>query len=190
MTLLIIGIVIWVALHFLKRVAPSLRAGMDRAMGAKPARGVIALLLVVSIVLMVIGYRAEPNDPVYTPLAGMGHLNNLLMLVSILLFGAGSSKGKARGLFRHPMLMGVIVWAGAHLLVNGDKASVVLFGSMAIWAVVQIVLINRAEPNWTRLKPGPIARDFRLLVIALVLFAIIAAIHIWLGHSPFLGTYA
>jgi uncharacterized membrane protein len=190
MTLLIVGIVIWVALHFLKRVAPGLREQMNASMGEKLARGVISLLLLGSIVLMVIGYRVEPYDPVFAPMAGMGHLNNLLMLVAVILLGAGSSKGKARAMMRHPMLTGVIVWAVAHLLVNGDLASIILFGSMGVWAVVQMLLINRAEPNWVRPEPGPFARDIRLLVISLVVFAVIAAIHIWLGHNPFMGTYA
>ena len=190
MTLLYIGIAIWILVHILKRVAPGLRAALDNAVGTGPAKGVIALLLVVSIVLMVIGYRAEPYDPVYAPMAGMGHLNNLLMLISVMLLGAGSSKGKMRSWFRHPMLLGVILWSFAHLLVNGDSASVVLFGAMAVWAVLEILLINRAEPNWTRPAAGPIKGDIRLFVIALVLYAIITGIHIALGHNPFLGTYA
>ncbi len=190
MTLLYLGIAIWILVHFFKRIAPEARSGMDRAMGQGPAKGVIAVLLVISIVLMVIGYRAEPYDPVYAPIAGMGHLNNLLMIAAVMLMGAGSSKGKMRSWFRHPMLLGVIVWSFAHLLVNGDYASVVLFGSMALWAVAEIILINRAEPTWSRPEPGPIKGDIRLFVISLVLYAIIAGIHIALGHNPFLGTYA
>lgn len=190
MALLIIGIAIWIGVHFLKRIAPGVRSAMDSAMGQGPARGVIAVALIVSIVLMVIGYRAAPYDVVYAPITGMGHLNNLLMIVSLMLFGAGNSKGKMRSWMRHPMLAGVIVWAFAHLLVNGDSASIILFASMAVWAFVQMMLINRAEPDWTAPEPGPISGDIRLLVISLVLYAVIAGIHIWLGYSPFLGTYA
>ena len=190
MTLLIVGIAIWVLVHLFKRLSPSGRAALDTALGQGPAKGVIALLLVVSVVLMVIGYRAEPYDPVYSPWPGMGHLNNLLMLLAVMLMGAGSSKGKLRAWLRHPMLTGVIVWSVAHLLVNGDLASVVLFGSMASWAVVEMLVINGSSGPYHRLEPGPIKGDIRLLVISLVLYAIIAGIHIWLGHNPFLGTYA
>ena len=111
------------------------------------------------------------------------------MYIAILLFGMGSSKGKMRAWFRHPMLMGVITWSVAHLLVNGDLASVILFGGLAIWAIIQILLINRAVVDWARPEAGPVARDIRLLVIALVLYAVIAAIHTWLGYNTFLGTY-
>lgn len=190
MILLIFGIAIWIGVHFLKRLAPGVRSGMDGALGQGPAKGVIALMLVGSIVLMVMGYRSAPYDLVYAPIAGMGHLNNLLMIVSIMLFGAGNSKGKMRSWLRHPMLAGVIVWAFAHLLVNGDTASIVLFSSMAVWAFVQMILINRAVPDWTAPRPGTISGDIRLLVISLVLYGVIAGIHIWLGYNPFLGTYA
>ena len=189
MTTLIVALLIWTLVHYFKRLSPSGRATLDASMGQGPAKSVIALLLLISIVLMVIGYRGADDLYVYAPIAGMGHLNNLLMFFAVLLFGMGSSKGKMRAWFRHPMLMGVITWAIAHLLVNGDLASVVLFGGLAVWAVLQMVLVNRAVPDWTRPEAGPGARDIRLLVIAAVLYAIIAFIHIWLGYNPFLGTY-
>ncbi len=190
MQVMIVGILLWVAAHFFKRVIPGARAAMDRVMGAGPARGAIAGVIVLSIVLMVVGFRAEPYDPVYTPFPGMGHLNNLLMLVALFLSGAGNSKGRARAWLRHPMLWSVVIWSGAHLLVNGDLASIILFGSLGVWALLEMLLISRAEGPWQRPEPGPIKGDIKLAVITLVLFAIIAGIHIWLGHNPFLGTFA
>lgn len=189
MTLLIVGILLWVLVHFFKRLAPDMRAGMDSKLGAGPARGIIAVLLILSVVLMVKGFRSEEFSAVYTPFPSIGHLNNLLMLGAIFLFGAGNSKGKARAWLRHPMLAGAIVWSVAHLLVNGDLGSIILFGSIGIWAIAQMALINRAEGPWQRPEPGPIAGDIKLVVITLVLFGIITAVHNWLGYSPFLGTY-
>ena len=190
MTLLFLGIAMWIIFHFLKRLAPGVRRGMDTSMGQGPAKGVIALLLVVSIVFMVLGFKQYDAPQLYDPMPGMGHLNNLLMIAAIALLGMGSSKGTLRSKLRHPMLWGVIVWSVAHLLVNGDGASVVLFGSMAAWALVQMLLINRSQPDWTPLKPGTAVGDVRLVVIATVLFLIIGFIHKALGYSPFLGTYS
>jgi len=189
MTLLILGLLLWVAVHLFKRVSPSARASLDVRFGKK-ARGGIALLLLGSIVLMVMGYRAAPIEPVYQPLAGAGHLNNLLMLIAVFLIGAGSAKGVTASKLRHPMLLAVIVWAGAHLLVNGDLASIILFGGTGLWAIVEMVVISRAEGPWQRPAPGPIKKDIRVAVISVVLFAVFAGVHILLGHNPFLGTYA
>lgn len=189
MTYLIIGIALWALAHLLRRILPGLRSALAETLPSGADRGVIALALLVSLVLMVLGYRRADFVPVYDPLPGAGHLNNLLMYVAIVLFGMGSSKGSMRAWLRHPMLWGVIVWGGAHLLVNGDLASVVLFGSMIVWAGVEMVAINASEGPWQRREPGPFARNFILLGIAAVLYALIASVHIWLGYNPFLGTY-
>ncbi|MCP5085631.1 MAG: hypothetical protein GY952_02310 [Rhodobacteraceae bacterium] len=189
MKLLAIGLVFWVLLHFFKRLAPGLRASMQAKLGEGPAKGVMSLLIIGSFVLMVLGYRAAPFEPVYTPIAGMGHLNNLLMVIAVVLMGAGSSKGRMRSMLRHPMLTGAIVWAAAHLLVNGDQASILLFGGVALWAVAEIGIISFAEGPWQRPEPGPVSGDVRLLVISAVLFVVVVAVHFWLGYSPFLGSY-
>lgn len=184
MTLLILGLALWVLAHFFKRLLPAQRA----ALGDK-GKGPVAGAILLGVVLMVIGYRSAGTMPVYTPMAGMGHANNLLMLFSIFLFGAGSAKGVFASKIRHPMLWGLVIWAFAHLLVNGDLASIILFGGLGIWALVQMMLINRAEGVWERPEAGPIAKDGRLVIITLGLYAVIAGLHTLLGYSPFAGTY-
>lgn len=184
MTPLILGMILWITPHFLKRLAPDARA----AMGAK-AKGPIALILLISVLLMIVGYRAAEVIPIYAPLKGMGHLNNLLMLVSIFLLGAGAGKGSLVDKIRHPMLWGAVVWGGAHLLVNGDLASIILFGGIALWGLAQMLLINKAEGPWQRPAPGSLKGDAKNLVITLVIYLIAILIHLWLGHSPFLGSY-
>jgi uncharacterized membrane protein len=184
MTLLILGLAIWIAAHLFKRIAPGARA----ALGEK-GKGLVAVALLISVVLMVIGYRGAEVSPVYTPIPGIGHLNNLLMLVSVFLFGVGGTKGVLYTKLRHPMLLGMLTWAVAHLLVNGDLASIVLFGVLGLWAIVEMVVINAAGP-WARPTEGKgLKGDLRNGVATLVLVGIIGAIHIWLGHNPFLGTY-
>lgn len=184
MPILILGLILWTVSHLFKRVAPGARA----TLGAGPGKMLVTVLSLAAVILMVIGYRRAEIDPVYTPLPGMGHLNNLLMLVAVFLVGVPHSKGRVKAMLRHPMLAGVVVWAVAHLLVNGDMASIVLFGWLGIWAVVSMMLINLRE-SWTRPQPGPLRGDAINLAISLVVYAVIAGIHIWLGYNPFLGTY-
>lgn len=184
MQILVLGLFLWVAAHLFRRIAPGLRARM----GEMPGKMAVTVLSLAAIILMVIGYRRAEIVPVYTPLRGMGHLTDLLMLVALFLFGVSHSKGRLRAYLRHPMLMSVIVWAVAHLLVNGDLASIVLFGGLALWAVASILLIN-AQSIWDRPAPGGLRGDAIAFVIALVLYGLIAGIHIWLGHNPFLGSY-
>jgi uncharacterized membrane protein len=184
MTLLVLGLVLWTAAHFFKRLAPGGRAALARSLGEGPSKGVVAAVIAVGLVLIVVGYRAAPFTAVYEPPSWGIHLNNLMMLVAVGLLGAGHSKSRARSWLRNPMLTAVVVWAIAHLLVNGDAASLVLFGWMGLWAVADIMTIDAQDTP----KPAPaatLAGDVRLVVITLVLYAVIAGIHAWLGHWPF-----
>ena len=185
MTLLILGLVLWTAAHLFKRAAPDARAGVTARLGAGPSRGVMALLILAGLILIIVGYRGAPFVPVYDPPAWGVHLNNLAMFLAVALMGAGQSKGHARSWLRHPMLTGVLVWAFAHLVVNGDEASLILFGWMAAWALASMAVINAREPVWVRPAPGPWSGDVRLLAIAAVLYALIATVHTWLGYWPF-----
>ena len=187
MTLLVLGLLIWTAAHLFKAAAPDRRAALTASLGEGASKGVFAAVIGLGLVLMIWGYRAAPFIPVWTPPLWGTHLNNLLMLFSVALFGAGNSKGRARSLLRHPQLTAVIVWAVAHLLVNGDVASLVLFGGIALWAVANMALINARDGAWVRPEPGPLKGDLRLAIIALVLYGVIAAIHTWLGYPVFPG---
>ena len=72
MKILIAGLIIWTLGHYFKRLMPSGRVALETSIGQGPAKGAIALLLVISIVLMVIGYRSANGLHVYAPLAGIG----------------------------------------------------------------------------------------------------------------------
>jgi uncharacterized membrane protein len=87
---------------------------------------------------------------------------------------------------RHPMLTSVKLWSVAHLLVNGDLASIILFGGMLVWAVGSVIMINRAE-TWERSAPGDKGRDVIFIVITVVTFAVMVGIHVALGVNPFPG---
>ena len=185
MLLLVLGLALWIAAHAFKRAAPAQRGALAARLGEGPAKGVVAAVIGVGLVLMIVGYRGAPFVPLYTPPAWTVHLNNLLMLGAVALMGMGQSKGRARSWLRHPMLTGVMVWAVAHLLVNGDLASLVLFGGLGLWAAASVAVINAGEPDWTRPAPGPVSGDIRLLAITAVVFAVIAGVHAWLGYWPF-----
>ncbi|MBL4929816.1 NnrU family protein [Fuscibacter oryzae] len=184
MPVLILGLLLWVLAHTFKRMAPGLRARMGDA-----GKGLVAALILLGVLLMVIGYRQTDFIPIYNPFPGAGHLNNTLMLISVFLFGVGGTKGTLYTRMRHPMLWGTVVWAVAHLLVNGDLASIVLFGCLAIWAFIEMSLINGAGP-WLRPVHGRgLKGDAMNLVGTVVIIGVAALIHQWLGHPVFLGNY-
>ena len=180
--ILVLGVAIWWVAHLFKRVAPERRA----AMGNK-GRGLVAAALGLSIVLMVIGFKQAEHIDFWYPPSMMIHANNLLVLIAIWMMSPAGQKGKLLQGVRHPMLMGFGIWAAAHLLVNGDLASVVLFGGLLAWAVAEVVVINAAEPEWEPRTDGSIAKDGMFMAGSVVLLAVIGYIHGWLGYWPFAG---
>ncbi len=181
MTMLILGVLLWAYSHLMKRVTPGFRASL----GDGPGKGVASLLTFVALGLMIYGYRQADVVMLWTPPAFMVHINNFLMILAVVLLNLGYSRGRLRGLMRHPMLTSVKLWAVAHLLVNGDLASVILFGGLLAWAVVDVIMINKMEPAWVRPAPGPLVNDAIYLALSAVLLAVISYVHTWLGYFPF-----
>jgi uncharacterized membrane protein len=110
-------------------------------------------------------------------------INNLLMVLAVYLYAASGTKAALARKIRHPQLTAVKTWAVAHLLVNGDLPSVILFGGLLAWAVVSVILINRAQREWTPpvAKPGA---EWKAIVGTVVVTVVIMLIHNWLGYQP------
>lgn len=179
MTLLILGLALWIVPHWLRRLAPEMRAGW----GDK-AKGPLALLMLLGIILMVIGYRMADGAVFWGRSSMMAGINNLAMLVSIYLFAAAGMKTAVARKIRHPMLWGVALWSGAHLLVNGDVPSFVLFGGMGLWALVSMVLINRAGA-WVVPAAKPVKFEAMAAAGSLILYGVIVLVHYALGYPTF-----
>lgn len=182
MGLLIAGLALWVVAHLFKRLAPGLRAPMGNA-----GKGVVAVALVASVVLMVYGYRAAEGAVYWGRSPALVGINNLLMLVAFYIYAVGGPKGPRVWIgtkLRHPQLIGFSIWAAGHLLVNGDVPSFILFGGLLIWAQVEIVLINAQDGPWTPPPRAAMRKEVTYIVAAVVLMGVIMVIHNWLGYQP------
>lgn len=175
----ILGLVLWTGAHLFKRLAPGARAGLGDA-----GKGVVAVLSILGIVAMVVGYRAWDSTFFWGRHPALVGINNLLMVFAIYLFAASGAKSWITTKIRHPQLTAVKVWALAHLLVNGDVASFVLFGGLMMWAVLEVILINRTSGPWVRGPVKPNA-EIKAVVATVVVMGVVSAVHIWLGYNPF-----
>lgn len=180
MTILVLGLVLWFGAHLFKRMAPQVRAAMGDT-----GRGLVALTILASVLLMIWGYRSADGAFFWGAGAALKGVNNLLVLVAFYLFSAAGMKTAIARHLRHPMLWGVVLWAGAHSMVNGDVPSFVLFGGLGIWALVEMVVINRSQPVWAPPARQPKRREMMAVGGALAVYGAAAMIHIWLGYNPF-----
>lgn len=186
MTVMILGLGLWWVSHLFPIYMTAKRAKVASLLGEKPYKALFALVSLGAVVLMVVGFRQSGFTEIWNPPGWTVHLNNLLMLLAVFLFGAKNAKSSAKHHIRHPMLMSVKVWAVAHLLVNGDLASILLFGGLLGWAVVAMIGSNRRDGVWARPAKGDRAGLIRHGVITIVVFAVIVAIHgPLLGINPF-----
>lgn len=182
MVLLISGVVLWWAAHLFKRVAPASRA----ALGAR-GKGLVAVLVILSVVLMVLGYQQAEGPVWWGPSAALTGINNLLVLLAFYLYAADGMGTRITARIHHPQLTGFSLWAIAHLLVNGDLPSLVLFGGLLVWAGVEIVLLNRAGAWKRRVGPFPARKEAMAAVGAVVVTLVVGLIHGWVGPWPFGG---
>jgi len=148
MTYLILGLIVFLGVHSVRIVNEDWRTRTRSRIGALPWKGLYSVLSVIGFGLIVWGFGQARQQPVqlWSPPVGMRHLASLLTLMAFVLLVAAYVPGngiKAR--FHHPMVLGVMVWAVAHLLSNGNIGHVVLFGSFLIWAMADFLAARQRD---------------------------------------------
>jgi uncharacterized membrane protein len=185
MNLLIAGVLLWVLGHLSPSFAPGLRQSLIDKVGAGPYRGVFALMIVSSLLLIVFGWRGTPEEYLYILPVWSRQLGFVLMFASVFLLGAAHGKSIIKRYIRHPMLMGVFVWSVSHLLTNGTTRALILFGALGIWALIEMPLINARNRDWARPEATPLTAELKGLIISAVVFSVLILIHPYIaGVSP------
>ncbi|TAK93183.1 MAG: protein NrnU [Aquabacterium sp.] len=175
---LALGLLIFLGVHSVRIFADGWRTRTRDRMGALPWKGVYSLLSIVGFVLIVHGFGQTRLAPVvlWVPPLPMRHIAALLTLITFIFLVAAYVPGNAiKAKLRHPMILGVKVWALAHLLANGQLAHVVLFGSFLLWAILNF----RASRQRDRLAPPAPLRSSALATMLTVAVGVAA----WVGFA-------
>jgi uncharacterized membrane protein len=184
MALLVMGVILWSAVHLLPTAGSSLRSRLVDKLGESAYKGLFALLILSALGLMILGWRSAETTLVYLPPAPLRPLVLALMVLSFLLFGASGRPTRIGRIVRHPQLTGLLTWAVAHLLANGDSRSLVLFGGLGLWSLAAIVTINRRDGAWVRPEPPPLLKDAVGVLVSLALLALVIYLHPWIAGVP------
>lgn len=186
MTKLVLGVLLWSVTHLVPAVAVDFRRNLIGRMGENPYKGVFTLVMVFSIYLIISGWKATLPEFLYVPPSWGRHAASLLVLIAFILFAASHGQNNIKRFIRHPQLTAVAVWGIAHLLANGESRSIVLFGGLALWAIIDIALLNRRDGAWRKPDPAPRKKDVVAVAAGLVVYLVIAKLHQWMfGFSPF-----
>ncbi|TWG99301.1 putative membrane protein [Mesorhizobium sp. J18] len=189
MSILVLGLVLFLGAHSVRIVAPGIRSGIIERGGMGAWMIPYAAVSVIGLVLIVIGYGVAREAPVIVtePPAGLRHLALALMLPVFPLLLAAYLPGRIRARLRHPMLIATVIWGVAHLLANGTLADILLFGGFALWALIDIFSISgRSETPARTVKVSHWRNDLVAVVAGLAIYAaFVARLHDWLvGVSP------
>ena len=191
MSALVIGLIVFLGTHSVRIVAEDWRRARIQAMGTVAWKGLYSAIALLGFVLIVWGYalsRAAPIDVWHPPL-WTKHVAALLTIPAfVLLAAAYVSATRIKAAVKHPMLVGVKLWAFAHLLANGRLADIVLFGAFLAWAILDFRAARaRDRAMGVVVEPGSLTRDAIALVVGMIAWAAFA-FHLhaaWSGVRPF-----
>jgi uncharacterized membrane protein len=191
MTYLLLGLILFLGVHSVRIFADDFRTRTIARIGLNPWKGIYTLLSLAGFALLCYGYgltRAEGNF-LWNPPRWTYHVNALLTLIAFILVAASHVKGnRIKARVGHPMVLGVKVWAFAHLLSNGRAGDVVLFGAFLAWAVVDFIASRKRDRAAGTMYPVlGASRDAIVIVAGVVSYVVFAFwLHFWLiGVKPF-----
>lgn len=182
---LCIGVLLFMLVHFIPSLARGLKSSLIVHIGEHPYKGLFSLFLVIAVALIVFGWRSTVPELVYLPPRWGAQFTVVLMLISFVLFGAAQYPTRIKRVIRHPQLTGMVVWSLGHLMSNGDSRSLILFGGLGLWALIEILLINRREGPWIKPHGPTLFVEVRGVVISVVIFFVLMYLHPYFaGVSP------
>jgi uncharacterized membrane protein len=182
MTILLSGLVLFFGIHAVP-MFPSFKASLQSRFGAMRFKALYSLIAISGFALILLGYsqaefRAVFSPPVWAPLIAY-----LTMPIAFCLLVAAYVPNNFRRVIRNPMLSAVLIWALVHLIANGDLPSVLLFGLFGLYAIVDIISVNRRSPAETPAKQ-PLLKDVLVLAIGFAAFWIVRYFHAALFGVP------
>ena len=187
MSMLILGLVLFLGVHSTRIVADGWRAAMIRRLGEKGWKGLYALLSLIGLGLVLWGFRLARQQPVqlWSPPFFTRHVAWLLTLLAfILLAAAYVPRNAIKARLHHPMVLGVMCWAVAHLLTNGNRAHVLLFGSFLVWAAFSFRAARARDRAARTVYPAGAASGTALAVLA---GAVVWAVFVFWAHGLLTG---
>ena len=199
MSIFLTGLVIFFVAHLVPIIRP-LRGSLIGFVGERLYLGLFAIVSALGLVLIVLGFGdlqfdGSANPALWSPPTWTRHIAFLLMVPALILLVAAYVPSRIRDVVGHPMLLAIKIWALAHLLANGELASIILFASFLAYAVIdRIAVKRRAAAGISASGPlgarkGGIGGDVAAVVIGLALYAFMMMVgHNWLIGMPLIGS--
>jgi uncharacterized membrane protein len=191
MTMLVLGLILFLGVHSTRIFADGWRTATIGKLGEKPWKGVYSVVSLATFVLLVMGFGRARQNPMllWTPPVAMRHVAAALLVIAFILFVAAYvPRNWFKAKLHHPQFLSVKVWALAHLLANGMLVDVLLFGGFLVWAVLGYTAARRRDRAAGTVYAPPTVKGTVIAIVAgLVAWAVFTfGLHGWLiGVKPF-----
>lgn len=185
---LILGLLVFLATHVFVTMREARAAAVAR-FGQSTYRALFSIVSLISLVLIVWGYSNTPWIIVWAPPAFFRHITIGLMLLASIALAAYFVPSHIKAWLKHPLLVSAKTWALAHLLANGDLASILMFGVFLAWGVYARVAAKRRGDAGFTAPPAGWTNDIIVLVVGVVVFLVLGyAFHPLVLHHPVFGS--
>ena len=159
LTVLFIAAVFFVVSHFALS-HPPVRAVLVARAGEKVFRAIYAIVALAAIIWLVKAYGAAPYVELWPTATWMRHVTLSIMPFAAILLVAGVTARNPTAMYwdnpsavdpipgilmvtRHPVMWAITLWALAHMVANGDGASLIFFAAFAGLALGGMPAIDR-----------------------------------------------
>jgi len=187
MTILILGLVLFLGVHSVRIVADDWRTATRARIGEKAWKGIYSLVSLAGLGLIIYGFGLARQEPVvvWSPPMALRHIAILLVAIAIILLTASHvPRNSIKARLHHPMVLGVKTWAFAHLLANGKLHDIVLFGAFLVWAALDFRSARKRDAAAGTVYPAGTGAATAVTVVAgLVVFAVFGLFL----HGPLIG---
>jgi uncharacterized membrane protein len=192
LAIMILGLAVFLGSHVFVTMRPE-RAKLITRLGEGAYKGLFSLVSIIGIILIAYGfarYRATGWIEIWSPPRWTRHVTEALMWPAVIFVLAAYIPGHIKRVLKHPMLVGVKLWALAHLITNGDLGSIILFGSFLAWAAFdRVTLKHRSDAGAPPIAIGGYRNDFIAVVAGtLVYFALGFWFHPYVIGVPVFGS--
>jgi uncharacterized membrane protein len=191
MTALYLGIILFGGSHLFSIFFPGARDQIKARLGEKAWKGLYSIVSLIGIVLVIVGYWQSRSGPLaadwlYVPADWTRHANMLFVLLAFIFLGASHGKGYIKKWTHNPMSIGIALWSGGHLLTNGKRTDVYMFGMFFVIAVADIVM---SEIRGKRPTHEPRLRsDIIAVIVGMILYVIfLFGFHPYVLNLPVAG---
>lgn len=175
MGVLVLGLILFFAPHLLRELG--LRQKLKDALPSEGAyMGLYTLVSLAGLGFIIWGKSLAPFQMIWQPIYEWRSLSLMLMIPALICVVAGNVPlSHLRKFLRNPMLVGILLWSLSHLWSNGDLASMLLFGSFALWSALKIFSMHNSVDVDS--KPPKFIWDIIALLAGLSSYVLIGLYH-------------